>query len=52
MLASHARTAGVTEFVADVLSTNVAMHRAFRDAGLAATSSSDHGVAHLVMPLS
>ena len=52
MLTAHARAAGITEFVADVLSTNAAMHRAFKDAGLVATSASDHGVAHLVMPLS
>jgi RimJ/RimL family protein N-acetyltransferase len=52
MLTAHARAAGVTAFVADVLSTNHAMHRAFVDAGLVATSASDHGVAHLVMPLS
>ena len=52
MLTAHARSVGVTEFVADVLSTNYAMHRAFKDAGLVATSASDHGIAHLVMPLS
>ncbi|MDT7573344.1 MAG: hypothetical protein QOE05_3518 [Actinomycetota bacterium] len=52
MLTAHARAAGVTEFFADVLTTNYAMQRAFKDAGLTATSSSDHGVAHLVMPLS
>jgi RimJ/RimL family protein N-acetyltransferase len=52
MLRARARAAGVTEFVAEVLSTNRAMHRTFADAGLVATSRSDHGVAHLVMPLS
>jgi RimJ/RimL family protein N-acetyltransferase len=52
MLRAHAREAGVVAFVADVLSTNRALHRAFRDAGLVAMTDSDHGVAHLVMPLS
>jgi acetyltransferase len=52
MLTAHARAAGVTELVADVLSTNHAMHRAFKDAGLVATSAHDHGIAHLVMPIS
>ena len=51
MLRAHARAAGVTAFIADVLSTNYAMHRTFKDAGLVATSASDHGIAHLVMPL-
>ncbi|MDX6197434.1 MAG: hypothetical protein QOJ79_585 [Actinomycetota bacterium] len=51
-LTAHARAAGVTEFVADVLTTNRAMHRAFADAGLVAAADNDHGVAHLVMPLS
>ena len=52
MLRARAQAAGVKEFVADVLSTNRAMHRAFADAGLVARSNSDHGVAHLVMSLS
>ena len=51
MLVAQARAAGITAFVADVLSTNYAMHRAFTDAGLVATSAHEHGVAHLVMPL-
>jgi RimJ/RimL family protein N-acetyltransferase len=52
MLKERARAAGVTAFVAEVLSTNDAIHRTFKDAGLAATSASDHGIEHLVMPLS
>lgn len=51
MLTARARAQGVISFVADVLSDNVAMHHAFADAGLRATSVADHGVAHLVMPL-
>ena len=51
-LTAHARAAGITELVADVLTTNRAMRRTFADAGLHATSETDHGVAHLVMPLS
>ena len=52
MLASRAREVGITTFVAEVLSANRAMQHAFADAGLHATTTSDHGVAHLVMPLS
>ena len=52
LLTVHAREAGVQAFVADVLSTNSAMHRTFRDAGLVAKATYDTGVAHLVMPLS
>lgn len=52
MLLDRARAAGVKAFVADVLSTNVAMHHTFADSGLVATSSYDSGVTHLVMPLS
>jgi RimJ/RimL family protein N-acetyltransferase len=52
MLTAHARAGGVTELVAEVLTSNRAMHRAFADAGLTATSVADHGVAHLVMPVS
>jgi RimJ/RimL family protein N-acetyltransferase len=52
LLRAHACAAGVTEFVAEVLCANRAMHRAFADAGLVATSTSEHGIAHLVMPLS
>ncbi|MDT7537736.1 MAG: hypothetical protein QOI82_1321 [Actinomycetota bacterium] len=52
MLTTHARAAGVTELVADVLTSNRAMHRTFADAGLTATSVADHGVTYLVMPVS
>ncbi|MCU1590151.1 MAG: CoA-binding protein [Frankiales bacterium] len=52
MLRSHARAAGVVDFVADVLMNNRAMRHAFALAGLEAQTSYDHGVAHLVMPLS
>ena len=52
MLLDRARAAGVQTFIADVLTTNAAMHHTFVDAGLVATSSYDCGVAHLVMPLS
>jgi RimJ/RimL family protein N-acetyltransferase len=52
MLRASARAAGVTTFVADVLSTNRAMQHTFADAGLHATTTSDHGVSHLIMPLS
>jgi RimJ/RimL family protein N-acetyltransferase len=52
MLTAHARAAGVTELVAEVLTTNRAMYRTFADAGLTATSVADHGVAHVVMPVS
>jgi RimJ/RimL family protein N-acetyltransferase len=51
MLSSHSRAAGVTHFVAEVLATNSAMQHAFADAGLVASTTYDHGVAHLVMPL-
>jgi RimJ/RimL family protein N-acetyltransferase len=51
LLRVHARDAGVDEFVAEVLVENRAMQHAFRDAGLTAQTSCDHGVAHLVMPL-
>jgi GNAT superfamily N-acetyltransferase len=52
MLITQARAAGVATFLADVLTTNAAMHRTFVDAGLTAvTSSYDSGVSHLVMPL-
>jgi acetyltransferase len=52
MLTAHARAAGVAELVADVLTTNRAMHRTFAHAGLTATSDADHGVTHVVMPVS
>lgn len=52
LLRAHARAAGVRAFVADVLTTNYAMQHAFTHAGLVAESANDHGVAHLVMPLS
>ncbi|MBK5307171.1 MAG: GNAT family N-acetyltransferase [Frankiaceae bacterium] len=51
MLREHAREAGVQCFVADVLTTNLAMQHAFNDAGLCASSTRDHGVAHLEMPI-
>lgn len=51
LLTVHGREAGVEAFVADVLSTNSAMHRTFRDAGLVAMVTYDAGVSHLVMPL-
>ncbi|MCW2544585.1 MAG: family N-acetyltransferase [Frankiales bacterium] len=50
-LIEEAQAHGVTELVADVLTTNGAMHRAFRDAGLSGQATYDHGVAHLVMAL-
>ncbi|MDQ1687698.1 MAG: hypothetical protein QOK42_673 [Frankiaceae bacterium] len=52
MLRSHAHAAGVTEFVAEVLSDNRDMQDAFARAGLVSRTTHDHGVAHLVMPLS
>jgi RimJ/RimL family protein N-acetyltransferase len=51
MLRTHAREAGVQSFVADVLTTNLAMRHAFTDAGLCPRNSLDHGVAHLEMPI-
>ncbi|MCW2723085.1 MAG: putative acyl-CoA synthetase [Frankiales bacterium] len=52
MLIARAGAAGVETFLADVLTTNAAMHRTFADAGLKAwTSSYGAGVSHLVMPL-
>ena len=51
MLQAHARNAGVQSFVADVLTTNVAMRHTFTHAGLSASGTSDHGVVHLEMPL-
>jgi RimJ/RimL family protein N-acetyltransferase len=50
-LRSRARESGVQCFVADVLESNIAMRHAFSDAGLQASSSSDHGVAHLELPV-
>jgi RimJ/RimL family protein N-acetyltransferase len=52
LLTADARVAGVQSFVADVLTTNAAMHKTFRDAGLVADAVYDAGVSHLVMPLS
>ena len=49
MLKAHARGAGVQSFVADVLTTNLAMQHAFTHAGLHPRSTPDHGVAHLEM---
>jgi RimJ/RimL family protein N-acetyltransferase len=51
LLMAHAAAAGVETFLADVLTTNFAMHRTFADAGLVAEASYDAGVSHLVMPL-
>jgi RimJ/RimL family protein N-acetyltransferase len=51
LLHAHAQAAGVIELVADVLTTNTGMRRAFGSAGLVAQSSEDHGVARLVMPV-
>jgi RimJ/RimL family protein N-acetyltransferase len=51
LLIAHAQAAGVETFSADVLTTNSAMHRTFRDAGLVAAASYDAGVSHLLMPL-
>lgn len=52
LLTADARAAGVRCFVADVLTTNTAMHKTFRDAGLVPDVAYDAGVSHLVMPLS
>jgi RimJ/RimL family protein N-acetyltransferase len=52
LLTAEARAAGVQSFVADVLTTNAAMNKTFRDAGLMADVAYDAGVSHLVMPLS
>jgi RimJ/RimL family protein N-acetyltransferase len=52
LLTADARAAGVQSFVADVLTTNAAMHKTFRDAGLVADVAYDRGVSHLAMPLS
>ena len=52
MLLERARADGIQAFIADVLTTNAAMHHTFRDAGLVASTTYDYGVAHLVMPLS
>lgn len=52
LLMTRARASGVEAFLADVLTTNAAMHHTFADVGLVATSSYDAGVSHLVMPLS
>jgi GNAT superfamily N-acetyltransferase len=51
LLMAEARATGVQTFLADVLTTNAAMHHTFADVGLIATSSYDSGVSHLVMPL-
>jgi RimJ/RimL family protein N-acetyltransferase len=51
LLMAEARATGVQAFLADVLTTNAAMHHTFADVGLIATSSYDSGVSHLVMPL-
>src|SRR4051812_34665095 len=51
MLRAHGREVGVQSFVADVLTTNLAMQHAFSDAGLSARSTLDHGVAHVEMAI-
>lgn len=51
LLSAHAQRQGITRFVADVLSDNSAMFKAFRDAELIGVPDYDHGVAHLLLPL-
>ncbi|GAB3430687.1 bifunctional acetate--CoA ligase family protein/GNAT family N-acetyltransferase [Flindersiella endophytica] len=50
-LASHARTAGVLRFVADVLIRNAAMLRVFADAGLRVVEHREHDVLYVVAEL-
>ena len=51
LLRDQAKADGVDAFLADVLTTNSAMHRTFADAGLVPLATYDAGVSHLVMPL-
>jgi RimJ/RimL family protein N-acetyltransferase len=52
LLVAHACDRGIQRFTADVLSDNGRMFATFRDAGLTAVTDYDHGVAHVVLPLS
>jgi len=51
LLTQHASERGITRFIADVLTENGPMFRAFRDVHLVGTTHYERGVAHLILPL-
>ena len=51
LLTQHASERGITRFIADVLTENGPMFRAFRDVHLVGTTEYERGVAHLILPV-